>query len=229
MYRGLISPPDNPGAHFGVLFWHKDGFSTACRHSPIALGQWAVKAGLVTVIPLSSVDVVIDVPSGWVDAKVYFDDKGMPVGVNVNNVVSFQIATGVKIDLMERTITVDIGFGGAVYACVNVGQLGLHIETSEHNWFVALGRKIKADLGSKASFGEYNCYGVLFFETLANLDNIIKQKNVVIFADGQLDRSPCVSGTATHVAMLHAIGSLPIGKKLVHKSIIGTRFEAYPF
>lgn len=36
MYGGFITPPDDDGAHFGVLFWHKDGFSTACGHGTIA-------------------------------------------------------------------------------------------------------------------------------------------------------------------------------------------------
>jgi proline racemase len=40
MYGGFITPPDDDGAHFGVLFWHKDGFSTACGHGTIALGVW---------------------------------------------------------------------------------------------------------------------------------------------------------------------------------------------
>ena len=42
MYGGFVVPPDDDGAHLGVLFWHKDGFSTACGHGTIALGVWAV-------------------------------------------------------------------------------------------------------------------------------------------------------------------------------------------
>ena len=41
------SPPDDDGADFGVLFWHKDGYSTACGHGTIALGAWAVEFGRV--------------------------------------------------------------------------------------------------------------------------------------------------------------------------------------
>ena len=43
MYGGFIVPPDDQGADLGVLFWHKDGFSTACGHGTIALGAWAGK------------------------------------------------------------------------------------------------------------------------------------------------------------------------------------------
>ena len=52
MYGGMITPPDDDGAHFGVLFWHKDGFSTACGHGTIALGAWAIHSGRVATDPL---------------------------------------------------------------------------------------------------------------------------------------------------------------------------------
>ena len=45
MYGGFITPPDDAGAHFGVLFWHKDGFSTACGHGTIALGRLGGRIG----------------------------------------------------------------------------------------------------------------------------------------------------------------------------------------
>ena len=47
MYGGFVVPPDDDGADFGVLFWHKDGYSTACGHGTIALGAWAVNTGRV--------------------------------------------------------------------------------------------------------------------------------------------------------------------------------------
>lgn len=65
MYGGFITPPDDNGAAFGVLFWHKDGFSTACGHGTIALGYWALAKGIVKAPAEDGVvDVVIDVPSG---------------------------------------------------------------------------------------------------------------------------------------------------------------------
>ena len=71
MYGGFIVPPDDEDADLGVLFWHKDGFSTACGHGTIALGVWAVDTGRVVAPDTGSVDVVIDVPSGRVTARVH--------------------------------------------------------------------------------------------------------------------------------------------------------------
>src|SRR5262245_14594653 len=68
MYGCFLVPPDDDGADFGVLFWHKDGYSTACGHGTIALGAWAVESGRVPAG--DEVDVTIDVPSGRVVARV---------------------------------------------------------------------------------------------------------------------------------------------------------------
>jgi hypothetical protein len=73
MYGGFLVPADDDGAHLGVLFWHKDGYSTACGHGTIALGAWAVDTGLVQAPQDGTADVVIDVPSGRVTARIHRD------------------------------------------------------------------------------------------------------------------------------------------------------------
>ena len=70
MYGCFLVPPDDDGADLGVLFWHKDGYSTACGHGTIALGAWAVETGASPRRPTARRDVTIDVPSGRVVARV---------------------------------------------------------------------------------------------------------------------------------------------------------------
>jgi proline racemase len=53
-----------------LLFWHKDGYSTACGHGTIALGAWAVETGRVAATPDGETEVLVDVPSGRVVARV---------------------------------------------------------------------------------------------------------------------------------------------------------------
>ena len=50
-------------------------------------------------------------------------------------------------------------------------------------------------------------------------------KSVIIFGDGQLDRSPCGTGISAAMAMHHAKGSLPLGVEFTSESIIGTQFR----
>jgi proline racemase len=51
-------------------------------------------------------------------------------------------------------------------------------------------------------------------------------KNVVFFADGGIDRSPCGTGTSAKVATLYAKGELQLNEDFVHESIIGSIFRA---
>jgi proline racemase/trans-L-3-hydroxyproline dehydratase len=53
-----------------------------------------------------------------------------------------------------------------------------------------------------------------------------RQRNVTVFADGEVDRSPCGSGTSARLAILDRSGELPRGETLHHSSVIGTEFEA---
>jgi trans-L-3-hydroxyproline dehydratase len=49
-------------------------------------------------------------------------------------------------------------------------------------------------------------------------------RNVTIFADAEVDRSPCGTGTAAVMAVVDAMGLLSGDRTFVHESLIGTRF-----
>src|SRR5262247_4660466 len=95
MYGCFLVPPDDGGADLGVLFWHKDGYSTACGHGTIALGVWAVESGLVMARGNGDTVVTIDVPAGRFQARVSCRD-GLIEAVTFRNVPAFVIARGVQ-------------------------------------------------------------------------------------------------------------------------------------
>ncbi len=206
MYGGLIVPPDDDGAAFGVLFFHKDGFSTACGHGTIALGVWAVRSGLVAAPADGVVEVPIDVPSGRVGARVH-TAGGRVTAVDFVSVPSWVVDGG----------PVTISYGGALYAQVEAASVGLEVTPERLPELIAKGREIRAALAGR------DIYGVIFYDELGSK---LHQRNVTIFADGQVDRSPCGSGTAARVATLAARGELAPGQELVHDSIVGSRFVA---
>ncbi len=126
MYRGFIVPPDDEGADLGVLFWHKDGFSTACGHGTIALGVWAVETGRVAAPETGSADVVIDVPSGRVTARVHREDARV-VAVDFVNVPSWVVARDVPVTTSLGEVRMTVACGGAIYATLPATQLGLTV------------------------------------------------------------------------------------------------------
>ena len=233
MYGGFIVPPDDDGAHFGVLFWHKDGFSTACGHGTIALGVWAIDTGRVPIHPSGTTEVVIDVPSGRVTARVHTTPQGRSREVEFVNVPSRLIARDVPVTTSRGELRAELGGGGALYACVDAATAGLSVVPEHLTELIALGREVKASLADDPRIQHptdprlSGVYGTIFYDDLGTLPTgELHQRNVTVFADGQVDRSPCGSGTAARVAVLHATGKLADEQVLVHDSIVGSRFHA---
>lgn len=230
MYGGFITPGDDEGADFGVLFWHKDGFSTACGHGTIALGAWAVRTGRVPSDPDGETVVTIDVPSGRVQARVR-QSGGHIEDIVFRNVESRVLERGIALTTSRGEVVVDLVFGGAVYATLPASAVGLEV-TPEHTAdLIAIGREIKWALNEHASAQLEDSrlsgvYGTILFDDLGRTAEGPHQRNVTVFADGEVDRSPCGSGTAARVALLTATGGLADGEVLTHDSIIGTRFLA---
>jgi proline racemase len=223
MYGGFLVPPDDGGADLGVLFWHKDGYSTACGHGTIALGAWAVDTGRVPAPADGDVDVTIDVPSGRVVARVT-RRAGTVERVAFRNVPSYVVARGVE----AAGVPVDVAVGGAIYAFVAAERLGLRVAPADLPRLIAAGREIKAALegtevarhpGDERLSG---VYGTVVHEPLGPLHH----RNVAVFADGEVDRSPTGSATSARTALLVADGELAPGDTWRNDSIAGTTFHA---
>jgi proline racemase len=231
MYGCLVVAPDDTGADLGVLFWHKDGWSTACGHGTIALATWAVETGWVAAPRDGEVDVTIDVPSGRVLARV--ERRGGAVeAVTFRNVPSYVLARGVEIETSFGRLAVDVAYGGAIYACLPASVAGLAVEPAVYGELIAVGREVKAALAGTEHARHPSddrlsgVYGTILSDDLGDTEAGPHQRNVTVFADGEVDRSPCGSGTCARAALLHADGRLGLGRVLAHDSIVGTTFRA---
>jgi proline racemase len=205
MYGCFLVEPDDDGADLGVLFWHKDGYSTACGHGTIALGAWAVESGRVVAPPggEGEVDVTIDVPSGRVVARVSVRG-GAVEGVAFRNVPAFVLARGVA----AADVEVDVAYGGAIYAFVEAARFGLRVTSEDLPALIAAGRAVKAAIDGTDAVRHPDddrlsgLYGTVLYEN----DSDGAERNVTIFADGEVDRSPCGSATSARTALRHADG-----------------------
>jgi proline racemase len=224
----LVSPGD---ADLAVLFWHTDGYSTACGHGTIALGAWAVSTGRVASDPDGWTDVRIDVPSGRVLARVRCE-RGRVRSVTFRNVPSWVAARGLALPTSRGEVMVDVAYGGAFYASVPAAALGLSVTPEHYTDLVAIGREIKWALNRHEAARHpqddrlSGIYGTILYDDLGRLAGRAHQRSVTVFADGEVDRSPCGSGTAARLALLAEAGRLAPGDTLVHDSIVGSRFTA---
>ena len=218
MYGCHVVEPNDDGADLGVVFFHNAGYSTACGHGTIALVTWALDSGVIERREGEN-HVVVDVPSGRLETWAVVEN-GRVVSVRFRNVPSFVWAEGVEI----RSRTVDVAFGGAFYA-----SLEERVEPGELPRLIDLGREIKRELEAWQDVVHplepelRDVYGVVFWQEEG--EEPLTQRNVTVFADGEVDRSPCGSGTSARLALLDRSGRLPRGAELRHLSVVGTEFR----
>jgi proline racemase len=217
MYGCYVVEPNDAGADLGVVFFHNAGYSTACGHGTIALVTWALDEGVVARVEGEN-HVVVDVPSGRLDtwARV---EHGRVGSVRFRNVPSFVWAQGLEVGGR----VVDVAFGGAFYA-----SLEERVEPAELPRLIELGRELKHEIEAWQDVVHplepelRDVYGVIFWQEEG--EEPLTQRNVTVFADGEVDRSPCGSGTSARLALLHRTGRLAPGDELRHLGIVGTAF-----
>ena len=220
MYGCHVVEPNDSGADLGVVFFHNAGYSTACGHGTIALVTWAIDEGVVPKRE-GETRVVVDVPSGRLEtwARV---EGGKVRSVRFRNVPAFVWATRLPAAGRE----VDVAFGGAFYAALRE-----RVEPRELPRLIELAREIKRDLETGHEIVHpdepelRDVYGVVFWQDENTRDGVFTQRNVTVFADGEVDRSPCGSGTSARLALLDASGELNTGEELRHLSIVGSEFR----
>jgi proline racemase len=229
MYGCFPVPPDDAGARLGVLFWHRDGYSTACGHGTIALGAWAVESGLLPAPPDGEAELVVDVPSGRARARVRCE-QGAVASVAFANVPAYVLSRDVSVPTGLGTLEVDLAWGGAIYACLPAAAAGLRPRPEDYTRLVQTGREIR-DALNRTDHAVHpedarlsGVYGTILYEDLGDTPDGPHQRNVTVFADGQVDRSPCGSGSSARAALLAAEGRLAPGRVLIHDSIVDTRF-----
>jgi len=229
MYGAILTEPVTPGSHAGVLFMHNEGYSTMCGHGVIAVTTIALERGLIMPGQDGGM-VVYDSPAGTIRARARWAGAAAARvdSVSFVNVPSFVLHGGLTVKLASRQIRVDVAFGGAFYAIVDSEAVGLPIDAAHLPDLRRVGMEIKDaiesihDITHPLERGLQGIYGTIF--TGPPSDEGADLRNVTVFADAEVDRSPCGTGTAAVMAVVDAMGLLSDTKPFVHESLIGTRF-----
>jgi proline racemase len=227
MYGAVLTEPVSAGAHAGVLFMHNEGYSTMCGHGVIAVVTIAIEHRLLH-LPDPEADIVLDTPAGTVRARAALRG-GRVEAVSFVNVPSFVLRAGTPVEVDGREVPVDVAFGGAFYAIVDSESAGVPLRASELGALRALGAVIKErvdrvlDVVHPADPRLGGIYGTIFTGPPDGAGAHLR--NVTVFADAQVDRSPCGTGTSAVMAVVDAMGLLEPGGRFVHESLIGTTFS----
>jgi proline racemase len=229
MYGALLTRPERPGSDAGVLFMHNEGYSTMCGHGVIAVATIAYERNLLR--PRNEGELVLDSPAGAIRARVRFDRQhpGRVASVTFRNVPSFVLQAGVPVRVNGREVRADVAFGGAFYAIVDSEAAGIPISGHRLDDLRHTGMAIKDALESVIRVehpldpGLHGLYGTIFTAPPSREDADLR--NVTVFAEAEVDRSPCGTGTCAVMAVIAAMGLLGPEQTFTHESIVGSRFR----
>ena len=227
MYGALVTEPVTPDGDLGVLFMHNEGFSTMCGHGIIGLAKVGLDTGMIQKNGEEPV-IRMDTPAGRVTATAH-RKNGIVESVSFLNVPSFVFALDqtVKVDGIGD-VRYDVAFGGAFYAYVRAGEIGIGLEPKDFrqliDWGMRIKRAVMASLPIRHPFEEDLgfLYGTIF--TGAPLDKNHHSRNVCIFAEGEVDRSPTGTGVSGRAALHYQRGEIRLGEPFTVESIIGSCF-----
>lgn len=228
MYGAILVEPDSPEADIGVIFMHNEGYSTGCGHAVIALTKVLIEMGFMQMVEPETT-VKMDVPSGYIESFARIND-GNVKDVRFQNVPSFVQSLDATIDIPDiGIIDYDLAFGGAYYAIVNVNQVNLKCIEKYHDALIDKGMRIKHAIMNSVEIKhpiepEMNfLYGTIFTDLAQDSTN--HSRNVCIFADGELDRSPTGTGVSARAAIHYKRNEIKLGESITIESILGSSFS----
>ncbi|XP_076803118.1 trans-L-3-hydroxyproline dehydratase-like [Clavelina lepadiformis] len=208
MYGAVQVVPDIPNADVAFLFTHNEGYSTMCGHAIVALGRYCVDNKLVPYKEPET-EINIQCPCGLVKAFVNCAN-GLTSSVRFRSVPSFTVKSDIEVSVPAYgTLKVDLAYGGAFYAFLPLNDVGLNKNSpieqirSAASTIASVVKAQEAIVHPESADLSY-LYGVIFTDNMTG-----PYFNLTVFADAQVDRSPCGSGSTARVALLH------------HKKLIG--------
>jgi trans-L-3-hydroxyproline dehydratase len=226
MYGAVVTPPVSPDADFGVLFLTNEGYSTMCGHGIIALTTALLETGAFSrQSPCTT--ITYDSPAGLIRAEATIEEDAV-TRVAFENVPAFRLVKGLAIDISTGNVAVDVCFGGAFYALIKAATLGISVDRANIALLVQLGMEIKRaveaaiDVLHPLESELHGIYGTIISDEPRLPGS--NGRNITIFADAEVDRSPCGTGTSARLAGLYADGKIRVGEPYVHESVIDTTF-----
>jgi proline racemase len=231
MYGAILTQPATDDGDIGVLFIETGGMGTMCGHGTIGVSKAVFEAGLVPSQEGTNV-LKIDAPAGRVVSYVEVRNRHV-TSVSFHNVPAFLYQSEVKVVVEEiGEVRVDVAFGGAFYLFVNSRDLDIEIAPEKAEVL-----RLRAMQIQKAFCAQHKValplkpdiswvYGTAIVAPVEIKGDRIVSRNIMVFGEGEIDRSPCGTGTSARLEQLYAKGILKLDMTLESHSIIDTVFDA---
>ena len=230
MFGVVRTPPHEADADAGMLWIDGERFVEMCGHGTIALSMALVSHRMVHGVAEPITTIRYETPVGRVTAEVKSTD-GKVEWTRFENVPAFVLAQDVPVTLPDYgELKADISFGGNFFAQVKWPDRDKPICPDNGSLLSQMGQLVKKQINERMTIqhptkpdtrGLHFC---TFWHDPDRPDSLYK--NVHVFSDGKLDRSPGGTGTSAMMAMFEARGQLVMGQTIRSEGLLGSgQFE----
>ncbi len=228
MFGSILTAPANEKADIGIIFMDGGGYLNMCGHGTIGAVTVALETGMVEMEEPNT-QVILDSPAGIIRAIAKIENKKVKE-VSFKNVPSFHYKKDVEIEVPEiGKIKLDISFGGSFFALVSAKEIGISVQPENIQALTKRALLIRDILNESVEIKHPTLDHIKTVDLVEIYDEPTHPdadyKNVVIFGQGQADRSPCGTGTCAKLATLYSKGDIKEDELFVYESILGTLFK----
>jgi len=226
MFGAIITEPTSDDADVGIIFMDSGGYLDMCGHGSIGAVTVIVETGKIKCENLTmkqQKEIILDTPAGIIYSCANIEN-GKVKDITVRDVPSFFYSSAnIKVKSIGD-VPVDIAYGGNFFALVNVKNLNTEIELKRIRRLIEFGINIRETINKEINIIHPATGKGGKVDLVEIFEDTSPPRNVVIFGSGQVDRSPCGTGTCAKMATLHAHNRLKVGQVYRYRSIIGTEF-----
>jgi proline racemase len=228
MLAAFVTEPVTAGARFGLIYMDARRYPYLCGHATMGAVMTLIEAGAIDADG-DTLQVIVDTPSGPMQSTAYLQD-GKVESIAIQMVPSFVHRDNETLLIPElgqlRVATVCVG---GFFVMVSADQIDLDFSPSNGRRFIELGMKLIQAANRQLTVchptrPEVNTVDVTeFYDPPMAAPG--KGKSMVIYGEEHMDRSPCGTGTAAKMTLLHHRGQLGLNETFINTSPLGTTFQ----
>lgn len=222
MVGALLVRPLSPEADLGVIYMDANRWINMCGHATIGTAMTVVNLKMVEVKEPAT-DLTFETPAGLIHITVHVENKKAQAA-SFRNIPSFLYLDDCSVNYGGKEIHFSISYAGSFFALVDAAQFDKPINPDTANEYRLIGMELLEEINRKYEVK----HPLLPIANVANIElyetDREGQKNIVISQEGQIDRSPCGTGTSAKLAYLYAKGHLSKNESFVNKSFTDASF-----
>ncbi len=228
MFAAIVTDPVSEGADFGLVFMDPRRYPFLCGHGTMGAVATLIETGVLKAEEPETV-VVVDTPSGPMEAVARVKG-GLVESVGISMVPSFVYRENETLRVPGLgEVVVDTVCVGGFFVMVSSDQINLEPDKANAAELIRLGMLFIEAANEQLEVRhptrpEVRTVDVTeFYDPSEHAEK--RGRNVVIYGEAHMDRSPCGTGTAAKMTLLHRHGLLGINETFTNCGPLGSVFE----